>query len=157
MLLVFFRVPVLKHGDSKTSVFYTRRFFFKRPITQWNCNRRWKYFRVWIRWLGTTNLWKENRFRKSHATVPLKEDLIPFLTIFDPVDFRETSTFNANQQKFNFLSGINHRRSGSKKSHVQITDIVPYIFSTQILRITFICWKIFGLQNCTNPQESYKW
>jgi len=50
-------------------VLYTQ-IFLKRPITRWNHNRWWKYFRVWIRRLGTTNFWK-NRVRKSHATVPL--------------------------------------------------------------------------------------
>ena len=56
-----FKSPCFIHAD-----------FFKRPITQWNRNRWWKYFRVWIRGLGNTNLWwKKNWFRKSHATVPL--------------------------------------------------------------------------------------
>ena len=58
-------IRVLKHGDSKTSVFYTRRFFLKRPITRWNRNRWWKHFRVWIRGLGTTNLWKKQTYKIS--------------------------------------------------------------------------------------------
>jgi len=58
-------IRVLKHGDSKTSVFYTSRFFFIRPITRWNRNRWWKYFRVWIRGLGTTNLWKNQSLKIS--------------------------------------------------------------------------------------------
>jgi len=72
---IFKNIRVLKHGDSKTSVFYARRFVLKRPITRWNRNRLWKYFRVWIRVLGTTNLWK-NRVQKSHATVPLNKIFI---------------------------------------------------------------------------------
>ena len=61
----FKNIRVLNHGDSKTSVFYTRRFFFKRPITRWNHNRWWKYFRVWIRGLCTTNLWKKQSSKIS--------------------------------------------------------------------------------------------
>ena len=71
--LIFKNICVLKHGDSRTSVFYTRRFFFKKEITRWNRNRWWKYFRVWIRGLGRYLLpiYEKNRVQKSHATVPL--------------------------------------------------------------------------------------
>jgi len=74
----FLNLCVSIHRDSKISVYWNTEIqklpclinpdFFKTPITQWNWNRWWKYFRVWIRGLGTTNLWK-NRVRKSHATV----------------------------------------------------------------------------------------
>ena len=77
----YFPISVFQYTEiQKYPCIGTRRFknfsvlykqtFFKRPITQWNCNRWWKYFRVWVRGLSTTNLWK-NRVRKSHATVPL--------------------------------------------------------------------------------------
>jgi len=45
-------------------VLYTQ-IFLKRPITWWNSNRLWKYFRVWIRGLGTTNLWKKQSSKIS--------------------------------------------------------------------------------------------
>ena len=61
----FKNIRVLNHGDKKNSVFYTSRFFFKRPITRWNRNRWWKYFRVWIKGLGTTNLWKKQSSKIS--------------------------------------------------------------------------------------------
>ena len=46
-------------------VLYMQIFSKKRPITQWNRNRRWKYFRVWIRGLGTTNLCKKQSSKIS--------------------------------------------------------------------------------------------
>ena len=45
-------------------VLYTQ-IFFKRPITRRNCNRWWRYLRVWIRGLGTTDLWKKQSSKIS--------------------------------------------------------------------------------------------
>ena len=64
------------HGDSKISVYWNMEiqklpcfihvdFFFLRPITRWNLNRWWKYFRVWISGLGTNNLWKKQSLKIS--------------------------------------------------------------------------------------------
>jgi len=61
----FKNIHVLNHENSKTSMFYTHRFFFKSPITRWYCNRWWKRFWVWIRGLGTTNLWKKQSSKIS--------------------------------------------------------------------------------------------
>ena len=53
-------------------VLYVYADFFKRPITWRNRNRWWKYFRVWIRGLGTTHLWKKQSSKIS-CYCPFKE------------------------------------------------------------------------------------
>ena len=80
--ILILRVSI--HGDSKISVYWNTKIenfrvlymqiFFLRPTTQWNRHRWWKYFRVLIRRLGTTNLWKKQSSKIS-CNCPFKNSL----------------------------------------------------------------------------------
>jgi len=97
-ILVFQYMEIQKYPCIETwrfknlCVLYTQ-IFFLSPITRWNRNRCWKYFRVWIKGLGTTN-YEKNRVRKSHATVPLRSGY-PTL---DLLDFSKSVNVNVNSQ-----------------------------------------------------------
>ena len=62
----------MKHGDSKTSVFYTHRFFFKANNSV-NSQQMRKIFNGVNQGTMFYRFMKKIRDKKSHATVPLRE------------------------------------------------------------------------------------